>query len=141
LLTLSPFCIPFRFVSSEFQGGCKGLVTPVNGLLYVTKPCMALLTKEASVSITKPKENKAVVLSISQGGGSAAELVWHEQARAASGSCSGQQFKRANEPAWCFLHNGRLTLVWRKGYYAMCSFAFLQCSHCQSAQVHHQNRL
>lgn len=71
----------------------------MTGLLCVAKPCMALLANEASVSITKPEENKAVALSVSQGGGNAAELVGCEQARAASGSCSEQRFKRANNLA------------------------------------------
>lgn len=50
----------------------------------------------ASVSFTKPEENNAVALSISGGGGNAAELVYHEQAQPASQSHSGQQFNRAN---------------------------------------------
>lgn len=53
----------------------------------------------ASVSFTKPEENDAVALSISRGGGNAAELVYHEQAQPASQSHSGQQFNRANNPA------------------------------------------
>lgn len=48
------------------------------------EPRMVLLANEASVSFTKPKENKAVALSAGQGGGNAAELVCHEQAQTAS---------------------------------------------------------
>lgn len=44
----------------------------------INKPCMAFLANEASVSITKPKENKVIASSISQGGGNAAELVCQE---------------------------------------------------------------